>query len=56
MIVTYIPSKEGKISAKKELKKLKNLETNFTSFSLDEPELTKELISKMKSRKKNKAN
>ena len=48
MIVTYDPDKQGRMLSEDELKKLIELKPECTSFSTDEPELTEQLVERMK--------
>ena len=48
MIVTYDPEVQGRKLSENELKRLMELKPEHTSFSIDEPELTEELVKRMK--------
>ena len=48
MIVTYDPEVQGRKLSENELKRLVELKPEHTSFSMDEPELTEELVRRMK--------
>ena len=48
MIVTYDTETQGRELSESEIRQLKELDTKCVSFSDDEPELTEELIKRMK--------
>ena len=48
MIVTYDPKTQGRELSKEEIQHLKDLKPHFTAFDVDNPELTDELIRRIK--------
>ena len=48
MIVTYDTETQGRELSESEIRQLKDLDTKCVSFSDDEPELTEELINRMR--------
>ena len=49
MLVTYDPKVQGSKLTEEEIERIFKLNPEFTSFSNDEPELTEELLQRMRS-------
>ena len=49
MLVTYDPKVQGNKLTEEEIERISELNPEFTSFSVDEPELTDELLQRMRS-------
>ncbi len=47
----YDPKVKGRILSKEEIDNLKRIKPQFSSFTVDEPELTDELVKRMKNSK-----
>ena len=48
MLITYDPKIQGDKLTSEEIKRLSELNPKFVSFTTDEPELTEELLQKMR--------
>ena len=54
MVVKYDPDVQGRELSNDDINRLTQLKPDFSSFSLDEPELTEDLVKRMKDAKKKK--